>query len=204
MSGINCGTYPIKKPAEADTLLEEQTAEYDVLGDSLAQLTLQVNDLVADFDTDIETIDINVDGATTTIAQKPVSDFVETTIVPVLLLTNANAIYYTNFLVTTSRCSYFYNARVNFVAPIVSPINAILWGTYVDGILVSEYYQDFGEFVINDTSSQWNLQSIFFVPSDTDPATCYFTARLIADAPTSVAVRIEVRLSPLSDTFNGP
>lgn len=198
MSGINCGTYPIKKPAEADTLLEEQTSEYDVLGDSLAQLTLQVNDLVAQFNADIETIDINVDGATTTIAQKPVSDFVETTIVPVVLITNGNAIYYTNFLVTQNRCSYFYNAKVNFVAPIVTPINAIVWTTYVDDAIVSEYYQDFGEFVVNDTSSSWNIQSIFEVPADTDTGTCYFSARLVADAPTSVAVRIEVRLSPLS------
>jgi hypothetical protein len=200
MSGVNCGTYPAKSVADAELLVEDQTTEYDILLDDLADLQLAVdaaNDVYLENETDSNLANAN---AVTTYLAKPIDYFFDTTYNTQSITTAEETRVFTNTYPTNTSVndlSFFFNANANFLIPEIAPINGIIWRAYVNEVIVSQYIQDLGEFVINDTTSRWNIQLFFAIQSGTAVESSYVTARLIANTVMDVGVRYGIRYSCL-------
>ena len=200
MSGINCGTYPAKSVADAELLVEDQTTEYDILLDDLADLQLAVDtadDTYLENETNSNLANAN---AVTTYLAKPIDYFFDTTYNAQSITTAAETNVFVNTYPTNtspSDLTFFFNANANFLIPEIAPINGIHWRAYVNGVIVSQYIQDFGEFVINDTTSRWNIQLFFEIQSGTAVNATFVTARLIANTAMDVGVRYGIRYSCL-------
>jgi hypothetical protein len=202
MSGINCGTYPIPNVANADATIEAQALEYDILSDQYDSLQTSVDAVVANYNDDVDLIDITNAGAVSLYENKPVSYFYETA--RIFNILTSDEVFFEDYLSgSTGTCSYFYIGFLSFLVPSLDAINGIVFRTYVEDIVVCETTIDVGLFAVNDTTSQIDLQSIFQVPAGTDATTCYMTLQLITDNPTVIVpVQIGSRLSAMSAIFS--
>lgn len=205
MSGINCGTYPAKKYEDALLIIQDQNQELDILTSDLDDLQLGVDAADAVYSVRLADTDTNNAGAVTAYLAKPIYYFFDTTLNTQSITTAAETRVFTNTLNTatfTGDSTMFFNTNVNFLTPEIAPLNGILWRAYVNSVIVSEYIQDFGQYVITDTGSRWNMQFLFEIPQGTATNSTYVTARLLASTTMDVGVRYGIRYSCLSHVFD--
>ena len=201
MSGINCGTYPLASSADAQTVLDEQQAEY-------TELTDTYNDLDALYDTAYATYGNTLDDYNT-LAGEFDDAYSTKAVARASYNTNSVAVNIqpveTNYVINpfgtvTKPTSVFQNTRVNWFDVESTRCQGVFWRTYSNGVLVGVTIQDMGDFAVKETDQNdfFNLCSFLQLQVGATGGSSFITSQTISDDADNISTQYRTRFSVLT------